>query len=139
MNKSVLTIHNLNKAVERILSGKTIRISPDRKLSIKSVEEEAGLGDGTAYYYKDFVKSLKERIVQGKASTPSDVTSIEISKLREKYRNEARLKVKYREQIKELNNKLSLLAAQNNEFSITIQQYQQRVLELESGVIHIKK
>lgn len=138
MNKSLLTIQELNKALERILLGKTIRIAPERKLSIKSVEEEAGLGDGTAYYYKDIVKKIKSHIAQKQTSLPVDVSSNEIKSLREKLRNESRLKNKYRDQIKELNLKLSLLAAQNNEFAISIQQYQQRVLELESGVKQIK-
>lgn len=138
MNKSLLTEQELNQALDRVISGKTIRIAPERKLSVKSVEEEAGLGDGTAYYYQGIIDKIKSCIAHIKIGQPIDHSSNEIKTLREKLKKESKLKNKYRVQIKELNLKLSLLAAQNNEFAISIQQYQQRILELESDVRYIK-
>lgn len=60
MSKSQITRVELENALKRILSGKTERIDPNRKVSVKAVEEEAGLGDGSAYYYKDVVATIKE-------------------------------------------------------------------------------
>lgn len=59
MSKSQITKVELEQALGRILSGKTHRVDPARKISVKAVEEEAGLGDGSAYYYKDIVQKSK--------------------------------------------------------------------------------
>jgi predicted NodU family carbamoyl transferase len=137
MNKSQLTNQELEQALNRIINNQTIRVSPNRKLSVKAVEDEAGLGDGTAYYYKEVVQKIKSSIAD-KSSHTVDVSTLENEKLRERLKNESKLKEKYREEITNLKSKLSLLAAQNNEFAISIQQYEQRVLELESNVSFIK-
>jgi predicted NodU family carbamoyl transferase len=137
MNKSQLTNQELEQALNRIINNQTIRVSPNRKLSVKAVEDEAGLGDGTAYYYKEVVQKIKSSIAD-KSSHTLDVSTLENEKLRERLKKESKLKEKYREEITNLKSKLSLLAAQNNEFAISIQQYEQRVLELESNVSFIK-
>ena len=46
MSKSEHTKIQLLKALERILLQKPERISPEQKLSVRAVENEAGLGDG---------------------------------------------------------------------------------------------
>ncbi|MBE3754781.1 hypothetical protein HJ201_09390 [Vibrio parahaemolyticus] len=60
MSKSQITRVELENALKRILSGKTERIAPNRKISVKAVEEEAGLGDGSAYYYKEVIDEIKK-------------------------------------------------------------------------------
>jgi hypothetical protein len=139
MDKSQLTIKELEQAFNRILTQKTIRISPERKLSVKAVEDEAGLGDGTAYYYKDVVQSIKDAINESNKSGDKNKNGDTLSNnLRVRLKKEVKLKEKYREEIKDYKNKLSLLASQNNEFSISIQQYKQRILELENNVAYIE-
>jgi len=138
MDKSQLTIKELEQAFNRILTQKTIRISPERKLSVKAVEDEAGLGDGTAYYYGAVVEKIKVAINESK--TPCDKNKkTHDDALRARLKKEVKLKEKYREEIKEYKKKLSLLASQNNEFAISIQQFKQRVLELENNVGFIKR
>lgn len=61
MSKSQITKVELEQALGRILSGKTHRVDPARKISVKAVEEEAGLSDGSAYYYKDIVQNQRVR------------------------------------------------------------------------------
>ena len=137
MDKSQLTIQELELALKRILINKTIRISPERKLSVKAVEDEAGLGDGTAYYYKAVVKNIKVAINESK--TPYNKIKKENDDvLRSKLKKEVKLKEKYRAEIMDYKKKVSLLAAQNNEFAISIQQYKQRILELENNVTYIE-
>jgi hypothetical protein len=139
MNKSQLTVKELTDALNRIINKQTLRVSPERKLSVKAVEEEANLGDGTAYYYKETVETIKKCIADNNQpyKVSNETTLNESLKLRLK--RETKLKEKYRDEIKDLKLKLSLLASQNNEFSISIQQYKQRILELESNVSFIKK
>jgi replication-associated recombination protein RarA len=59
MNKSENTLLALEAALERIKQGKPKRIPAHRKLSVRAVEEEANLGNGSGYYYPDFVEKVK--------------------------------------------------------------------------------
>lgn len=138
MDKSQLTSQELEQALKRILINKTIRISPERKLSVKAVEDEAGLGDGTAYYYKAVVEKIKVAINESKKPCDQNNKTHDDA-LRARLKKEVKLKEKYREEIKGYKKKLSLLASQNNEFAISIQQFKQRVLELENNVGFIKR
>ncbi|MBB1440970.1 hypothetical protein H5202_20385, partial [Shewanella sp. SG41-4] len=56
MLKSENTLLALEAALGRIIQGKPKRIPTHRKLSVRSVEEEANLGNGSGYYYPDFVE-----------------------------------------------------------------------------------
>ncbi|MDH5924576.1 hypothetical protein L8R85_26745, partial [Vibrio splendidus] len=59
MGKSHITRLKIEEALERIISGKTIIIPASQKLSVKAVEEEAGLGSGSVYYYPDIISKIK--------------------------------------------------------------------------------
>ncbi|MDN3612616.1 hypothetical protein QWZ16_23760 [Vibrio ostreicida] len=72
--------------------GKTERIDPTRKISVKAVEEEAGLGDGSAYYYKDIVSTIKEAVIQNSPKArKQNLYEEKIANLRERLANEKRL------------------------------------------------
>ncbi|MCV5977011.1 hypothetical protein OFO29_32230, partial [Escherichia coli] len=60
MSKSENTLLVLEAALERIKQGKPKRIPAHRKLSVRAVEEEANLGNGSGYYYPDFVEKVKQ-------------------------------------------------------------------------------
>ena len=133
MSKSEFTKVKLQKAIERILEQKTERIPSSKKLSVKAVEEEAGLGDGSAYYYKDIVEQIKSLAKSNSPQKKSqNLYEEKITSLRERLNNETRLKVKYREQIDELKEQLSKMASQHNQLALSIQQYQYKISELES-------
>ncbi|MDD1796266.1 hypothetical protein LRP50_24400 [Enterovibrio sp. ZSDZ42] len=133
MGKSELTRIKLEEALERILSGHPIIIPKEQKLSVKAVEEEAGLGSGSVYYYKDIVEKIKNcNLKLSSKSEPSNAYEDKIKKLREKLSKEVRLKDKYRSEIEELKHQLSSMASQHNQLALTIQQYQYKVGELEA-------
>ena len=133
MSKSELTKVKLENAITRILEQKTKRIPSSQKLSVKGVEEEAGLGDGSAYYYKDIVEKIKILAVQNSPQAKSqNIYEEKISSLRERLNNETRLKTKYRTQIEELKEQLSKMASQHNQLALLIQQYQYKIAELEA-------
>jgi hypothetical protein len=134
MSKSETTIIKLEEALERICTKNTLLIPPTQKLSVKAVEEEAGLGDGSAYYYKDIVQKIKNSIV--KRSPKANIQNAyeeKIASLRERLNNETRLKDKYRNQVEEFKERLANMASQHNELALTIQQYQYKVAELETS------
>ena len=49
MSKKEDTLYALEAALERILQQQTKRIPCTRKLSVRAVEEEANLGNGSGY------------------------------------------------------------------------------------------
>ena len=59
MSKSENTLLMLEAALDRISQGKPKRIPATRKLSVRAVEEEANLGNGSGYYYPEFVEKVK--------------------------------------------------------------------------------
>lgn len=54
MNEKKLTLLRLEAAFER-LSGKHV---PGKRISIRAIETEAGLGNGSAYYYPEFIRKV---------------------------------------------------------------------------------
>ncbi|EKZ9180000.1 hypothetical protein RFA54_003480 [Vibrio vulnificus] len=136
MNKSQITRVELENALKRILSGKTERIDPNRKISVKAVEEEAGLGDGSAYYYKDIVSTIKETAINNSPKARNqNLCEEKIANLRERLANEKRLKEKYYKQAEDYKEQLGEMASQHNQLALMIQQYQSKIAVLESSQI----
>lgn len=133
MSKSQITRVELENALKRILSGKPERIAPNRKISVKAVEEEAGLGDGSAYYYKDIVSMIKETAKNNSPKARNhNLYEEKIANLRERLANEKRLKEKYYQQSEDYKEQLSEMASQHNQLALMIQQYQYKIAELQS-------
>ncbi|MEL7477836.1 MAG: hypothetical protein AAGJ17_02920 [Pseudomonadota bacterium] len=132
MSKSNITKVKIEEALDRILQGHPRIIPLSQKLSVKAVEEEAGLGSGSAYYYPELVSMIKDHTFKThKKSKNSSLYEEKISSLKKKLRNEKRLKEKYRFEIIELKSQLSNMASQHNQLALIIQQYQQKINELE--------
>ncbi|MEL7477837.1 MAG: hypothetical protein AAGJ17_02925 [Pseudomonadota bacterium] len=122
MSKSENTRLELLNAINRILSGKTIRIDAKRGLSAIAVEEEANLGNGSAYYYKDIIEKIK--LLKSKAITQKQVQqNSDVTKLRERLANEKRLKEKYRNEVANLKEQMSLMAATHNALALSNHQF----------------
>lgn len=140
MSKSEHTKIQLLKALERICLHKPERISPEQKLSVRAVEDEAGLGDGSAYYYKDIIKKIRDEINRSDEKAKFVQNELEttlITKLRNSLQAEKRLKEKYRMEIIKLRKQLSLMAAQHNSMTLQIQLHMTKIAELESHVVKI--
>ena len=136
MSKSQLTRTELAAALQRILSGKAQRISPDRKLTVKAVEEEAGLGNGSAYYYPDIVQDIKQAANKKSHSMLAANKDVDkLSDLKLKLRHEIRLKEQYRTELINMKARLALMASQHNQQSIIIQQYNDLNFALNIGII----
>ena len=135
MNKSNLTKLELENAINRIQKGETIRIPPTRKLSVRAVEDEANLGDGSAYYYKDVIEKIKR--IANKSKTGTTITNSGSSGvvLREKLKKEINIKEKYRAEVKALKERLSLMAKTHNELALEVRMYKQRAEDLEGQLL----
>ena len=108
--KSEETLLRLEAALKRILDGRPERIDQGRKLSVKACEEEAGLGNGSAYYYPEFVKAIKEKkAVYDDPQDPLPPNS-DLQRLREEIKEERRIKNKYRNQLTTIREKTKQMA-----------------------------
>lgn len=138
MGKSNVTRAKIEEALKRILQGKPKVIPSTQKLSVKAVEEEAGLGSGSVYYYPDIVKKIKNDSLKKQGNNQnSSLYDEKISYLREQLKKEKRLKEKYRFEVTELKIQLANMASQHNQLALIIQQYQYKIAELESiGKVH---
>lgn len=73
-------LNKLKAAFERIKDGNTTVIPAGAKLTIRNVETEAGMGDGSAYYYPEFIDAIKaskkDLKTHGRRSSSVQSTSI---------------------------------------------------------------
>ncbi|ELA9299652.1 hypothetical protein QUO17_001477 [Vibrio parahaemolyticus] len=110
MSKSENTLLKLESALERIKQGKPKRIPTHRKLSVRAVEEEANLGNGSGYYYPEFVEKVKKTkadIAKGQG----EIVQPEIQTVRTKLNEQKRIKNNYKEKYEAERDKLAIFAA----------------------------
>lgn len=106
----------LEAALERIIQGQPKRIPKSRKLSVRAVEEEANLGNGSGYYYPDFVAKVKA--TKAKISTDrGNLVVPEIQAVRAKLNEQKRIKTNYKEKYEAEKNKLALFAAAQHQLN----------------------
>ncbi|ENV3666420.1 MULTISPECIES: hypothetical protein [Vibrio] len=135
MGNSSVTRAKIEEALQRIVQGKPKIVPSTQKLSVKAVEEEAGLGSGSIYYYPDVVQKIKEHSLKKKhCDKDSSLYEEKISHLREQLKKEKRLKEKYRSEVTDLKTQLANMASQHNQLALMIQQYQYKIAELDSEV-----
>lgn len=130
MSKSENTLLALESALERIKQGKPKRIPAHRKLSVRAVEEEAKLGNGSGYYYPDFVEKIKQtktEIAAGKG----EIVQPEIQTVRTKLKEQKRIKDNYKAKYKAERKKLALFAAAQHHLNDKLVQALARIDELE--------
>ncbi|KAB0302105.1 hypothetical protein F2Z80_13650 [Vibrio fortis] len=137
MSKSENTLLALEAALERIKQGKPKRIPTNRKLSVRAVEEEANLGNGSGYYYPDFVEKVKQtkaEIAAGKGETFQP----EIQTVRTKLNEQKRIKNNYKTKYEAEREKLALFAAAQHHLNDRLVQALARIDELEYEKANLK-
>ncbi|HHG3549801.1 TPA: hypothetical protein ACPV0H_001750 [Vibrio parahaemolyticus] len=135
MKKSENTLLQLEAALQRIQDGKTKRIPEHRKLSVRAVEEEAGLGNGSCYYYKDFKLKVQSEAARIKASSSNTPIKSDLEKLRFKRNEERRIKIQYREQVDELKAMVAQMAAEHHQLSHALRKAHLKITQLEHELI----
>ena len=130
MGKSENTLIALEAALERIAQGKPKNIPTTRKLSVRAVEEEAKLGNGSGYYYPEFVQKVKQtkaNIAKG----DSEYVKSEVDAVREKLNEQKRIKSNFKQKYQEANDKLALIAASQHHLNDQLAKALARIEELE--------
>lgn len=105
-NDKDATLQRLENALERLKRGMPEKTKADGKISVKRINDEAGLSRGAIYYYKEFVRKAKAEIAvfnedsrKSAAIDKIDANETTESKLRKERDSEKRLKNDYREQL----------------------------------------
>ncbi|MCY9846097.1 hypothetical protein [Vibrio caribbeanicus] len=130
MSKSENTLLKLEAALERIKQGKPKRIPTHRKLSVRAVEEEANLGNGSGYYYSEFVEKVKQTkvdIAEGKG----EYVQPEIQAVRGKLKEQKRIKSNFKDKYEAEREKLALFAAEQHHLNDKLVKALARIDELE--------
>lgn len=110
MGKSENTFLALEAALERIIQGKPKNIPAIRRLSVRAVEEEAKLGNGSGYYYPDFVEKVKQTKANISKSN-GEYVKPEVDAIRDKLNEQKRIKRNFKQKYEDTKKKLSLIAA----------------------------
>ena len=139
MKKSENTLLKLEAALQRIIARKTKRIPDHRKLSVRAVEEEAGLGNGSCYYYPDFKLRVQSEVQKLKCLTPDTAVQSDVEILREKRNQERKIKIQYREKVAVLTQRLTSMAAEHHQLSHALRHAYSRIESLEHQVIELKQ
>jgi len=130
MSKKENTLLALEAALERILQCQTKRILSTRKLSVRAVEEEANLGNGSGYYYPEFVEKVKQVRAEMAANSGLAPCS-DTERLRAKAKQETRIKEKYKQEKLELKAIVARMAAEHHHLNDTLRKALAKVDELE--------
>ncbi|NNN70760.1 hypothetical protein [Vibrio sp. 3-2(1)] len=130
MSKSENTRLALEAALERIKEGKPKCIPTHRKLSVRAIEEEAKLGNGSGYYYPEFVEKVKQtkaEIAAGKG----EIVQPEVQTVRAKLREQKRIKENFKAKYEAERKKLSLFAASQHHLNDKLVQALAHIKDLE--------
>lgn len=130
MSKSENTLIALESALERIAQGKPKRILTTRKLSVRAVEEEADLGNGSCYYYPDFVNKVKQVKVDI-AEAKGEYVQPEIQSVRLKLNEQKRIKQNYKEKYEAAREQLANFAAAQHHLNDKLVQALAKIDDLE--------
>lgn len=130
MGKSENTLIALEAALDRIALGKPKRIPTHRKLSVRAVEEEANLGNGSGYYYPEFVEKVKQtkaEIAAGKG----EIVQPEVQTVRTKLKEQKRIKENFKAKYEAEREKLALFAASQHHLNDKLVQALAHIEDLE--------
>ena len=130
MGKSENTLIALEAALERIAQGKPKNIPTTRKLSVRAVEEEAKLGNGSGYYYPEFVQKIKQTKAEI-AKGNGEYVKPAVDAVREKLNEQKRLKSNFKQKYQEAKGKLALIAASQHHLNDQLVKALARIEELE--------
>ncbi len=138
-SKSDDTLLILEAAKQRILEGKPKRISLSRKLNVRSCEEEAGLGNGTAYYYPEFVLGMKNEKTNQTKKRGAGPPASEIERLKSNIKRERQIKNNHRKQLAAARGKLKKMAKEHTQMTDALISCHSKIGELKIALVEEKQ
>lgn len=139
MSKRDSTLLLLEEALARILNKTPLKVPQGRKLSARLVEAEAGLSNGSAYYYPEIIGKIALLKQDPVASVSTSHSARGPEKWKEKAREAERLKKQFREENNELKELNSQIAADQYRQMSALQEALHKITELEEVIEKLKK
>jgi hypothetical protein len=146
MNKKENTLLRLEAALERILKGEPQRVLPARNLSIRAIEIESGLGNGSAYYYPEIILKIEKIKQEIKSHTSAGKPIPQSDKWKHRANEAGRLKEKFRNEVRELKTLNAQIAADQykqmsalKEALLRISELEKTIKELNTKIIDVKR
>lgn len=129
----------LEAALQRILDGKPERIQKHRKLSVRAIEEEANLGNGSSYYYSEVIAKIKlaKATIQAKKTGKKPIS--ELTKARQAKKTVIRIKEHYRDETQILRAEREQMAAVHHQLSFALRKANNHIDELERELEETKQ
>ena len=128
------TLIRLEQALNRLIEGAPVRTKPDGRISLKRINDEAGLSSGGIYYYSSFVElanqtiqSSKQKVIDGKHI----LTKRSEQKLREQRNKEKQLKERYKAQRDQIKTFSDTVIAHNAQLEFTLFEALEKISLLE--------
>ncbi len=138
MSKRENTLLALEAGLERIKQGKPKRIPAHRKLSVRAAEEEANLGNGSGYYYPEFVEKVKQ-VKADIAEAKGEYVQPEIQVVRKKLSEQKRIKQNFKEKYESEKEKLALFATAQHHLNDKLVQALARIDDLKYENTELKE
>lgn len=140
MNKKENTLLRLEAALERILKGEPQRVLPTRKLSVRAIEVESGMGNGSAYYYSEIIDKINnsKRKIELGIYTSTGQPVHQSDKWKKKASEAEHLKDKFRDEVKELKTLNAQIAADQYRQMSALRDALLRISELEKNIEILK-
>ncbi|HIF9153711.1 TPA: hypothetical protein ACX6SN_001448 [Photobacterium damselae] len=135
------TLIRLEQALQRLIDGNPIKTRPDGRISLKRINDEAGLSSGGIYYYSSFVETAKKMIElsrQQDSTGKIKVNNERLNKLREQREKEKALKEKYREQRDQIKIFCDQVVAHNAQLEFTLFEALEKISYLEQELASYK-
>lgn len=133
------TLLSLEAALQRILNGEPKRIPASRKLSIRAVEEEANLGNGSAHYYPIILEKIRSAKVERQIKVDGKTPTSAVEKSKQLRKKETVLKVKYRDKVDSLLVERAQMAAVHHQLSSALREAYLRISALEKELVEAKR
>ena len=112
MSKREETLIRLEMALDRIVKGEVKNIPNTKKLSVRAVELEAKLGDGSIYYYPEFVDKVKQ-VKKEIAESQGVMIKPRADQLQDKLSKEKRSKENLKDKYTKASEKLASFTSHN--------------------------
>ena len=130
MSKSEDTLIRLEMALDRIVKGEVKNIPNTKKLSVRAVELEAKLGDGSIYYYPEFVDKVKQ-VKKEIAESQGVMIKPRTDQLQDKLSKEKRSKENFKDKYTKASEQLVSIASNDNHLNDCLNKAMEKIRDLE--------
>jgi hypothetical protein len=136
MKSKESTVGRLRAALERLVTGKPLKVKLQGRLTLNKINNEAGLGNSYIHKFTDFVKNEAKPAIEEYNSNydpikakllENEVKLTDVEKIKAKLKKEVALKERYRKERYELNAINKELETKNSTLMFRLYELQEQI------------